>query len=365
MTLPLLTTLEDINIWINFLKTKMNGADLTEAESIIGKQYIDGRKLASLQAWGLISKTTDHVKLTPEGWDYARGNDAKKALMLGDALMRISPYRAVLEWAHFQKLDQLSAIDVGSRWVQYHKNEVETESETTLNHNAICFFHIAQGAGLGRLVIGRKGQPTRLELDREAVSVFVQGQENQVQVIIQPNEPKRDQLADAEVAAAPTKDALQNTDAPLDKLEPPRPDSVKRVFVGYSDNTKILEQVKTILAFGKFEAVIAEEEETAAIPVPDKVMEAMHRCQAAIMNVSLDETATTEDAHGQVAINDNVLIEIGAAFVLYNKNVVLLVDDRVELPSNLQGLYECRYHGDSLDFESSMKLQKALTKFME
>ena len=55
----------------------------------------------------------------------------------------------------------------------------------------------------------------------------------------------------------------------------------------------------------------------------------------------------------------------GAAFVLYKRNVILLVDRRVELPSNLQGLYECRYDGDTLDFDSAMKLQLALIKFRE
>jgi Predicted nucleotide-binding protein containing TIR-like domain len=39
--------------------------------------------------------------------------------------------------------------------------------------------------------------------------------------------------------------------------------------------------------------------------------------------------------------NSNVLIEIGAAMALYDRNFILLVEEGTKLPSNLQGLYEC------------------------
>jgi predicted nucleotide-binding protein len=57
-------------------------------------------------------------------------------------------------------------------------------------------------------------------------------------------------------------------------------------------------------------------------------------------------------------LNDNVLIEIGAAMALYGKKVILLVERGITLPSNLQGLYRCEYEGDRLDYESTMKLPK-------
>ena len=66
---------------------------------------------------------------------------------------------------------------------------------------------------------------------------------------------------------------------------------------------------------------------------------------------------------GNYRINENVLIEIGSAFVHYDKRVILLVDKRIILPSNLQGLYRCEYEGDELSFTVAMKLQKALTEF--
>ena len=59
-------------------------------------------------------------------------------------------------------------------------------------------------------------------------------------------------------------------------------------------------------------------------------------------------------------VNENVLIEIGAAMALYGRRFILLVHDGVKLPSNLQGLYEVRYAADMMDAAATMKLLKAI-----
>ena len=59
-------------------------------------------------------------------------------------------------------------------------------------------------------------------------------------------------------------------------------------------------------------------------------------------------------------LNDNVLIEIGAAMALYGDRFILVVKDGVKLPSNLQGLLELRYKGDTLDMEETVKLLEAI-----
>lgn len=158
------------------------------------------------------------------------------------------------------------------------------------------------------------------------------------------------------------------TDEPQLSLDIGAPDKIEtkqipRVFISHSKNKNILDQLETILEFGKFEYIIAEDVETAAIPIPDKIFGLMRQCNCAIINISADEELRQED--GKYRINENVLIEIGAAFVHYNKRVILLVDKRLLLPSNLQGLYRCEYEGDELSFMIAMKLQKALTEFRE
>lgn len=133
-----------------------------------------------------------------------------------------------------------------------------------------------------------------------------------------------------------------------------------RVFITHGKNMAIVDQVKDVLDLYDIEYEVAVEEETTAIPVPQKVLTAMRRCQAGVMVVSADEQANTPDGS---RINNNVLIEIGAAFVLYDQKVVLLWDKQLKVPSNLQGLYRCEFEGNQLSFAVGTKLAKAVKGF--
>ncbi len=133
------------------------------------------------------------------------------------------------------------------------------------------------------------------------------------------------------------------------------------MFITHGKNTGIVEQVKDVLSLYDIEFEVAVEEETTAIPVPQKVLAAMRRCKAGIMIVTADD----DGAATAGTINNNVLIEIGAAFVLYDQQVVLLWDKRLRVPSNLQGLYRCEFEGDQLTFAAGTKLARAVKGFRE
>jgi len=135
------------------------------------------------------------------------------------------------------------------------------------------------------------------------------------------------------------------------------------VFISHSKNPIILEQIKQILDFGQFKYEIAEETETTSIPIPEKIFSLMRKCNCAIINISADEKEKTSE--GIYRVNQNVLIEVGAAYLSYNQKVILLTDRRVPLPSNLQGLYRLEYEGEELTFSAALKLQKALSNFRD
>lgn len=131
--------------------------------------------------------------------------------------------------------------------------------------------------------------------------------------------------------------------------------ATSRVFITHGKNREIVGQLKDLLMYGGFTPVIAMENETTSKPLPDKIMDDMRSCSAAIIHVGPEGENKSP--------NPNVLIEIGAALALYGTNFILLVERGVTLPSNLQGLYEARYEGDKLDYESTMKLLKAFNDF--
>ena len=77
-------------------------------------------------------------------------------------------------------------------------------------------------------------------------------------------------------------------------------------------------------------------------------------------DIDLEEVPIGDGNQTYRHLNENVLIEIGAAIALYGKRVILLCKKGTLLPSNLQGLYRCEYEGNQLDYASTMKLLKTM-----
>jgi hypothetical protein len=143
---------------------------------------------------------------------------------------------------------------------------------------------------------------------------------------------------------------------------PPPAPANNRVFVTHGKNREIVTQLKDLLTFGKFEPVIAVEHETTAVPVPNKVFDDMRGCFAGIIHVASEEEVLDSSGNKRHILNENVLIEIGAALALFGQNVILLVQKGVRLPSNLQGLYRYEYEGQKLDYDATMKLLKTFNE---
>jgi predicted nucleotide-binding protein len=135
----------------------------------------------------------------------------------------------------------------------------------------------------------------------------------------------------------------------------------KKVFITHGKNKALIEPIKKLLAFGELEAVVSVQTQTVSQPVPGKVMEEMRSCGAAIIHVEDERHLVDAEGNEHIVLNDNVLIEIGAAMALYGSHrFILVVKEGVKLPSNLQGLLELRYKGDTLDVNDTVNLMEAI-----
>jgi len=134
----------------------------------------------------------------------------------------------------------------------------------------------------------------------------------------------------------------------------------RRVFITHGKNRDLVEPIKKLLEYGELLPVISVERQSVSKPVPEKVMEDMRGCGAAIIHIDVDETLTDSEGAAHVLLNPNVLIEIGAAMAFYGRRFILLVREGVTLPSNLQGLYEVRYEGETLDAGATIRLLEAI-----
>ncbi len=347
MGLPIRTTLDDIQTVCKYLASKPTGATVPEAKKVIDPQYLDGRKMMALKRWGLIEiEDGQRLRVTEEGRRLAKDYDKNLPSVLRRVIGVIPPYHAIIERAAHRGEESLSATDVGAIWHEHFPEET-SENEKILNDQAVCFFQIVDGAGLGKLVIGRKGSPTRVDFHKGEVEACAG---------TQAPEDMRKEAAEEKWDRPP-----EIPHAPTLKREAAAASS--QVFITHGKNKKILGQLKDIVTFGKFMPVVAEEHETPSKPVPEKVMDDMRSCFAGIIHVAGEQALIDDQGKKHYRINENVLIEIGAAMALYGRNFILLVEKGVQLPSNLQGLYECRYEGEKLDGDATMKLLKAFNEF--
>ena len=347
MSLPLKTTSDDVRAIVRYLKTKPTGATIDEAKAV-SRRLVDGRKVAAYVSWGIVARDDSKLKLTNRGDRLAQNLD-READVFREIVGSKTPYRSILERAFHQEMSSVDANDAAAHWHEHYSDVVGKGNDITLRENAVCFFNIAEAAGLGTMVRGRGGSATRLDLDQAAAKKFVEAG---------PVAPPWD-ASDGAGSVEPEADG--HPVAADEARRESSGDGALRVFISHGSNHAIVEQIETMLEISGIEAEIAIAEETTAIPVPEKVLAAMRRCQAGIIAVTVDEGR--RDKAGNYTLNENVMIEIGAAFVLYDRRVILAWDKRLEVPSNLQGLYRCEFEGDELGWGSGMKLLKAINDF--
>lgn len=150
---------------------------------------------------------------------------------------------------------------------------------------------------------------------------------------------------------------------PLVDSVPQNRAEVRRVFITHGKDKGIRDQIEEIVKYGGFEPVVSVKTESLAKPVPHKVLDEMRGCDAAVIHVGVEQKVKDAEGNEVELVNQNVLIEIGAAMALYGQKFILLVEEGVVLPSNLSGLYECRYSGSELSMTATMKLLKAFNDF--
>ncbi len=350
MPLPIKTTEKDVKKIVDYLKTKATGTTIKEAQSVLGKKILDPRKINACAIWGFIQKEGNRLKLDTLGQKLSRAKSEKKASIYQQVINNIELYRVAVEWIYHQKYDEISNVEVARHWHEHYKNSLGTDNENSIREMANCFFHITQAAGVGNLTFGRKGAPTRLSTSKENLEQFIaQGPSLKTETSPEAISGEIEEMGEEMLEEEP------------ETIEEEKPLLKPKIFISHSKNQDIVEQIKTMLELADMNYEVAEEVETTAIPIPEKILTSMQNCNAAIICVTADEKEKRED--NVYGINQNVLIEIGSVFVTYDKRVILVWDKRVDVPSNLQGLYRCEFSGDELSWSEGMKLMKALNSF--
>ncbi len=314
MPLPVLVTIEDVDVILKYLTPKPTGVPLKEAAKVVDKRHLDGRKLSALESWKLITREGGKMRITERGRQYAAG--AKQAV-LREILTETAGYRTILEWAHHQQKDCITAAEVAARWHEHSKEEVGEAKDQTLMHNAAVLFELADACGLGsRKRPGRKSV-ARLDLDSEALGGFVQ--------------------------AGPTLEPLPGEEPPGEQPPPEQPPDrelprPKAIFIAHGKDKGPLQAIEKVLRQFKVPFLVAEEEPNVGRPISQKVRQTMEQCSAAIVIFTADEELQDLQGNKVLRPSQNVIHELGAASFLYGNKIVILKQEGIELPTNFRDL---------------------------
>ncbi|MGE5188106.1 MAG: hypothetical protein ACM3JE_03665 [Betaproteobacteria bacterium] len=141
--------------------------------------------------------------------------------------------------------------------------------------------------------------------------------------------------------------------------ESPRVGLKPRVFISNS-NSQVADQVKRMLDFLHYEYDVGDKDD-ASVPLSDKNFSLMKNCDCAVINIAAPEQERRYS--GLYILNSNVISAINAAYLKYDAQVVLLVERKIDLPSNFKGLRKIEYDDEELSFNAAMDLEKILAEY--
>jgi predicted nucleotide-binding protein len=346
VTLPIRTTIEDVDAVCTYLAKKPTGATVAEARKVIDPRHLDGRKLSALKSWGVIDESGGRLKVTPAGRLFATGDQQKKRAVLRSVIKSIPAYFAVVERASHRREESVTATDLAAHWHEHFGDEAG-DSDTTLNDQAVCFFQVAASAGLGEIVIGRRGSPTRLQFDQLEADRLA----NEASSV------GKDHNAEEEVNPPAEHSSMTQTQQEEHKSDKPLGQAI---FVAHGKNKRPLEQLKKILDQFRVPYRVAIDEPNLGRPIGAKVKETMEACNCAVLIFTADEQFQKLDGSTIWRPSENVVYELGASGYLYSNRIVIVKEDSVEFPANFRDLGYISFEKDNLEAKSMDVLRELI-----
>jgi hypothetical protein len=159
---------------VGFMKRSPGGVSIDSVKATVGEKLVDGRKVAAYVAWGFIEKAGDELQLTEFGRALARADAEEHSKFFARVILGCDPYRLAVDRAHYQSIEEITAADMAAHWMAHAADHVGRGTGESVRRQAVCFFGLAQAAGLGTMFLGRRGKETRLTFDLAAIAALVE-----------------------------------------------------------------------------------------------------------------------------------------------------------------------------------------------
>lgn len=154
----------------------------------------------------------------------------------------------------------------------------------------------------------------------------------------------------------------------LTPLAPSAPAVEKKpkLFLAHGKNTKPLEELKKILDGFGIQYVVAVDEPHAGRPISAKVAQLMNECTAGIFVFTKDELFFRKQKTGELEEvwrpSENVIYELGAAGILWERKIIILKEDGVSFPADFNDLGYIPF-ADSEISAKAMHIMQELIRF--
>lgn len=345
--LPTLATAGDVREAVRYLCKKSSGVSLAEAAEDLCRRVFEPRKVAAYEAWGLVERRGERIRLTASGRELAArlapGAEGYRAL-----LARTELYHAALEWVARECGELVTHQEVAAFWRQLCGGlgaaGGEDEEEEA---RAVCFFQVCQAAALGTLTVGKRGQPSRLRVERDELADYLARARRLEASGSSAGEG-------AEHAARPGRAAARANASGAGEQAGGR----LRVFVSAGAGAQLAEQVQTVLGVADNECHLLARGASDSLLVSAETARAMRRCEAAVIIVTREDCA--EDGGGP---RRGLAAEISAADVIYGRRVALLWEKGLDVPDALAELLRFEFESDGLTWDIGIGLLKAVKDF--
>lgn len=157
-------------------------------------------------------------------------------------------------------------------------------------------------------------------------------------------------------------EVIAKEEVPSKEMPPPITSAPKQIFIAHGKNKVPLEQLKKILDQFKVPYKVAIDEPHRGRPISQKVADIMKSCSSAIFIFTADEEYTDSEGSKTFKPSDNVVYELGAAGVLYDKSIVIFKEDGVTFASDFGDLGYITFEKDNLQAKAT-DLLKELIEF--
>jgi hypothetical protein len=153
-----------------------------------------------------------------------------------------------------------------------------------------------------------------------------------------------DDVDDGDEVASSLEDNEGTPEVPATLFAAAKPTGAKpkQLFVAHGKKHKPLDDLKKILNEFKIPYKVAIDEANKGRPISGKVAELMNECSAGIFIFTKDEKFFVENAKGEHdeiwRPSENVVYELGAANILWEKKIIIVREDGVNFPSDFRDL---------------------------